>query len=222
MVQINMSIPESCAECRLSVRHFGKLYCPPLNDRVGNEDKDSRCPLVDAEGGGDLISKKQAIDAIRKDVMGGLNYEGIISELPSVTIKDTSDEIKVTNCNHLADVGKKVSISRDHENGKDTIYRQDAIDAINTWDKFGVDERGRLVRWHEGLELYVHLRDVLTAIVNLPSAQPEQEDYTELKQEFLRMASYIDVLLECSDEQKETLIGFISRLAEFMPWTERD
>jgi len=55
----------------------------------------------------------------------------------------------------------------------DLISRQAAIDAINTWDKFGVDERGRLVRWHEGLELYVHLRDVLTAIVNLPSAQPE-------------------------------------------------
>lgn len=53
-----------------------------------------------------------------------------------------------------------------------------------------------------------------------PSAQPE--DYTELKREFLRMASYIDVLLECSDEQKETLIGFISRLSEYMPWTERD
>lgn len=57
-------------------------------------------------------------------------------------------------------------------------------------------------------------------IKSLPSAQTE--DYTELKREFLRMASYIDVLLECSDEQKETLIGFISRLAEFMPWTERD
>lgn len=25
--------------------------------------------------------------------------------------------------------------------GNDTIYRQDAIDAINTWDKFGIDER---------------------------------------------------------------------------------
>ncbi len=60
------------------------------------------------------------------------------------------------------------------------------------------------------------------ADIEMPSAQPEQEDYTELKREFLRMASYIDVLLECSDAQKETLIGFISRLAEFMPWTERD
>lgn len=53
----------------------------------------------------------------------------------------------------------------------------------------------------------------------LSSAQP---DYTEMKQEFLRMASYIDVLLECSDEQKETLMGFISRLAKYMPWTESE
>ena len=55
----------------------------------------------------------------------------------------------------------------------DLISRQEAIDAINRWDKFGVDERNRIVRWHEGLVPYVHLRDVLAAIVNLPSAQPE-------------------------------------------------
>lgn len=53
-----------------------------------------------------------------------------------------------------------------------------------------------------------------------PSAQPEH--YVELKREFIRMAQYIDVLLYCPDEQKETLNGFILRLAEFMPWTERD
>ncbi len=57
----------------------------------------------------------------------------------------------------------------------DTISRQAAIDAINTWDKFGVDERSRMVRWYEGLEPYVHLRDVVTAIVNLPPAQPERK-----------------------------------------------
>lgn len=61
---------------------------------------------------------------------------------------------------------------------------------------------------------------VFDGIRNLPSAQPE--DYAEMKQEFLRMASYIDVLLQCSDEQKETLLGFISRMSEFMPWNERD
>lgn len=55
----------------------------------------------------------------------------------------------------------------------DLISRQAVIEAICTWDKFGVDERGRVVRWHEGLEPYVHLRDVVMAIEKLPSAQPE-------------------------------------------------
>lgn len=55
----------------------------------------------------------------------------------------------------------------------DAISRQAMIDAINTWDKFGVDERNRIVRWHEGLEPYIRLRDVVTAITNMPSAQPE-------------------------------------------------
>lgn len=76
-------------------------------------------------------------------------------------------------------------------------------------------------------ELMEHFKRVPTIAIRakkvIEKLQPAQpEDYTELKREFLRMASYIDVLLECSDEQKETLVGFISRLAEFMPWTERD
>lgn len=55
----------------------------------------------------------------------------------------------------------------------DLISRQAVIDAICTWDKFGVDERCRVVRWYEGLEPYIHLRDVVMAIENLPSAEPE-------------------------------------------------
>lgn len=55
----------------------------------------------------------------------------------------------------------------------DLIDRQDVINAICTWDKFGVDGRGRVVRWYEGLEPYVHLRDVVFAIEKLPSAEPE-------------------------------------------------
>ena len=62
--------------------------------------------------------------------------------------------------------------------------------------------------------------EVLACGEGVLSAQ--QEDYAKLKREFLQMASYIDVLLECSDDQKETLMGFISRLAEFMPRTKRD
>lgn len=68
--------------------------------------------------------------------------------------------------------------------------------------------------------MFVNADLLVNEMYSLPPVQPE--DYAELKREFLRMVSYIDVLLECSDEQKETLIGFISRLAEYMPWTERD
>lgn len=67
----------------------------------------------------------------------------------------------------------------------DLIRRQDAIDAISTWDKFGVDERNRLVRWYEGLEPYVKLRDVVWAIEKLPSTH--------------RKGKWI-VLDECSNE----------------------
>ena len=82
----------------------------------------------------------------------------------------------------------------------DLISRQAAIEAINTWDKFGVDERGRLVRWHEGLEPYVHLRDVVTAIVDLPpSAQPEVIRCTECKHYREYDSEYVEnaVVVQC-------------------------
>ena len=93
------------------------------------------------------------------------------------------------------------------------IYKQDAIDALGerplAWTESEY-ETGLQNQWEVDMD----------AIKAVPPASPE--DYTELKREFILMASYIDVLLECSDEQRETLVGFISRLAEFMPWTERD
>ena len=121
----------------------------------------------------DLISRQAAIDALikRDKELRNINWydkpfaEGeckgidyaleIVNALPSVqpTQSNASNALKTLDC----------------------IDRQAAIDAINTWDKFGVDERCRIVRWHEGLEPYVHLRDVLTAIVNLPAAQPDRD-----------------------------------------------
>lgn len=50
------------------------------------------------------------------------------------------------------------------------IDRQQLIDALNTWPKYGVDERVRIVGWNEGLEPYVHFRDIVTAIANIPAA----------------------------------------------------
>ena len=59
----------------------------------------------------------------------------------------------------------------------DLISRQDALEAICTWDKFGVNELGRVVRWYEGLEPYVHLGDVVWAIEKLPSVQSAQKGW---------------------------------------------
>lgn len=57
----------------------------------------------------------------------------------------------------------------------DLIDRQETIQAIQTWDKFGCDERSRLVPWRDGLVPYVHLEDVVFAISNMPSAEPERK-----------------------------------------------
>lgn len=43
------------------------------------------------------------------------------------------------------------------------------------------------------------------------------EDCLSLKRDFIRMVSYIDCLLDCTDEQREVLMRFVSRLAEYMP-----
>lgn len=91
----------------------------------------------------------------------------------------------------------------------DLIKRSEAIKAIES-----------MPNCYNGFSDTYDKACIIGVLEEVPTAQ--SEEYTELKQEFIRMASYIDVLLECSDEQKETLIGFISRLAEFVPWTERD
>lgn len=87
---------------------------------------------------------------------------------PTFTVSEIMDLIDSVESD------KQTAESAQNVLNSELISKKAAIDAINTWDKFGVDERGRLVRWHEGLEPYVHLRDVLTAIVNLPPAQPER------------------------------------------------
>ena len=48
------------------------------------------------------------------------------------------------------------------------------------------------------------------------------ENCLSLKREFIRMASYIDCLLDCTDEQREVLMEFVSKLAKYMPWVTND
>lgn len=47
------------------------------------------------------------------------------------------------------------------------------MEAINTWPKFGVDERCRIVPWSESYEPYIHLRDAVIAITGMPTIEPK-------------------------------------------------
>lgn len=49
------------------------------------------------------------------------------------------------------------------------------IEAINTYPKFGVDERCRIVPWTEGYEPYIHLRDAVIAITGMSTIEPERK-----------------------------------------------
>ena len=51
------------------------------------------------------------------------------------------------------------------------IDADELMEAINTWPKFGVDGRGRIVLWNEGYEPYIHLMDVVIAITGMPTIE---------------------------------------------------
>jgi hypothetical protein len=74
----------------------------------------------------------------------------------------------------------------------DVIDRQAALEAMDTWDKFGCDPDGKLVRYDDDKHYipYVHYEDMVHAIKHLPSAQqwipcserlPEEKDAGILK-----------------------------------------
>lgn len=56
---------------------------------------------------------------------------------------------------------------------EDCISRADILDAIETWDKFGVNAEQKLIRWQDHYVPYVHLDDVRNAIANMPSVTPQ-------------------------------------------------
>ena len=57
----------------------------------------------------------------------------------------------------------------------DTISRAAALEAMDTWDKFGCDPDGKLVRYGDDKHYvpYVHYDDMVYAIEHLPPAQQE-------------------------------------------------
>lgn len=55
----------------------------------------------------------------------------------------------------------------------DLVSRRAALEAMDTWDKFGCDPDGKLVRYDDDKHYvpYVHYEDMVHAVKNLPSAQ---------------------------------------------------
>lgn len=55
----------------------------------------------------------------------------------------------------------------------DLISRQEALEAMDTWDKFGCGPDGKLVRYDDDNHYvpYVHYDDMVHVITHLPSAQ---------------------------------------------------
>ena len=79
------------------------------------------------------------------------------------------------------------------------------MEAINTYPKFGMDERGRIVLWNEGYEPYIHLRDVVIAITGMPTIEPESQ--------WIPCSKTIDIPdheVLCCDRFGEELIGWLS------------
>ena len=71
------------------------------------------------------------------------------------------------------------------------------MEAINTYPKFGVDERGRIVLWNEGYEPYIRLMDVVIAITGTLTIEPERKTGT-WQRKYSRPGVYADLCWHCS------------------------
>lgn len=55
------------------------------------------------------------------------------------------------------------------------IDGEEVLRAMNTWSKYGYDERCRLVPWNENLVPYVMFEDMVLAVVGMPTIIDAEE-----------------------------------------------
>ena len=138
----------------------------------------AHCPMdQDTYGGGYCLLTNTSTNAVR--------FVRRSDNCPFVTINDLAEEIKVTNCNHIADDSKMVSSSWPHENG--LIDKEQAICAL--WKALHEyeDEAERQFQESEDLDIgdwelhrifVQNMSDIdRQTIRNLPSAQPIQKGW---------------------------------------------
>jgi hypothetical protein len=77
---------------------------------------------------------------------------------------------------------------------EDCISRKDILEAIETWDKFGVNAEQKLIRWNDHYVPYVHLDDVRHAIANMPPVTPS---YNSVKSELTPRTNLAETSQDC-------------------------
>ena len=75
---------------------------------------------------------------------------------------------------------ENVIVALSAEPCEDAISREELIEALNTWDKFGYAPTNELIPLRGNVDKdkyvpYIHYDDVLTCIRNMPSVSPQQK-----------------------------------------------
>ena len=83
---------------------------------------------------------------------------------------------------------------------EDYISRKDILEAIETWDKFGVNAEQKLIRWKDHYVPYVHLDDVKNAIANMPSVTPTSD--AEDKYDIGYICGYTDAMSDIAESEE--------------------
>ena len=139
----------------------------------------------------DLISRQAAIEIVerydkshmalkQRPMLGAAPIVMELEELPSAQPEKHTEEHTET---HACDYQRTET--------HDLVSRRAALEAMDTWDKFGCDPDGKLVRYDDDKHYvpYVHYEDMVHAVKNLPSAQPRwipcEERLPEEQDEYL-------------------------------------
>lgn len=129
-------------------------------------------------------------------------------------------DVETTQIDHTADIGKKAE-------KEDCISRRAAIDAMNTWDKFGCAPNGMLVRYDDNKHYvpYVRYDDMVYVIKSLPPAQPDHVADISKKVEgdcISRQAAVVDFMafvksLNLSRDDYRAMMEYIDELSAVQP-----
>ena len=117
----------------------------------------------------DLIDRQTAIDTA---IEAADKWDGGYSSEREGIIRKFFDKVPAVQPDHIADIGKKVSISCAHEN--DVIFRKVAIEALARMMPRSYTPDGSHPADEEIFRAQEVFADCIEALEILPSAQPEQ------------------------------------------------